>query len=162
MTGAHPRGVPYRNHRLALLHMLSELSDERSRIDAEIELVMGRLGAMPTHERRTWWRWVMVIAMVIVGFVALAWAPNVRAAKEARAHHDVGTIQFAADLNHFAKHPGCPTVEDLVDRGYLELSQTIQDPWQAPYRLRCEGDIARVSSAGPDGEHGTHDDIYYR
>lgn len=54
-------------------------------------------------------------------------------------------------------------LETLVEEGYLEASD-IQDPWEKTYRYRRSldgrgGFVAHLSSAGPDGIHGTDDDL---
>lgn len=54
-------------------------------------------------------------------------------------------------------------LKTLVDRGYLELSE-IEDPWGKRYRYRRSldgkgGFHVHLSSAGPDGNHGTDDDL---
>lgn len=53
--------------------------------------------------------------------------------------------------------PGSPV--DLVHAGLLERIGA--DPWGRPYRIECEGPLAaaHVASAGPDGVHGTSDDL---
>lgn len=54
-------------------------------------------------------------------------------------------------------------LETLVEEGYLDASD-IRDPWEKTYRYRVSldgrgGFLAHLSSAGPDGIHGTDDDL---
>lgn len=54
-------------------------------------------------------------------------------------------------------------LETLVEEGYLNTSD-IRDPWGKTYRYRVSldgqgGFYFHLSSAGPDGIHGTDDDL---
>ncbi|MEX2489124.1 MAG: type II secretion system protein GspG [Pseudomonadales bacterium] len=54
-------------------------------------------------------------------------------------------------------------LDTLVEQGYLD-SNDIEDPWGNTYRYRVSldgrgGYLAYLSSAGPDGVHGTDDDL---
>ena len=71
------------------------------------------------------------------------------------------TALAIATEDYRREHPGsCPgSPVDLVHAGLLERIGA--DPWGRPYRIDCEGPLApaHVRSAGPDGAHGTSDDL---
>lgn len=54
----------------------------------------------------------------------------------------------------------CPTVADAAKRSKTRTKTT--DPWHMPYRIACSEKSVRVASPGPDGKHGTADDIHYQ
>lgn len=54
----------------------------------------------------------------------------------------------------------CPTLDELVNRRELEADHA-SDPWGEPYDLRCTEHDVVVSSAGPDRQLGTADDIVH-
>lgn len=60
-----------------------------------------------------------------------------------------------------AKHPsmGCPSTEQLAEDGVIDSMSNLRDPWSRAYRIACEVDDVRVTSAGSDGSFDTSDDI---
>jgi hypothetical protein len=57
----------------------------------------------------------------------------------------------------------CPKgVDDLVSQKYIDKGAS-KDPWDKPFTYICPGandtDSADVTSAGPDKQEGTPDDI---
>lgn len=53
----------------------------------------------------------------------------------------------------------CPRTKDaLIDGGYLD-ARNFTDPWGTAISFRCSNDGQTVSSAGPDHELGTADDV---
>ena len=76
---------------------------------------------------------------------------RVKAARDA-------TAQFMMDNNS-----GCPKgIDDLVSQKYLDRNNA-KDPWGKDLTFKCPGtqdtDSADISSAGPDKQDGTPDDI---
>jgi len=41
----------------------------------------------------------------------------------------------------------------------IDRSSKTTDPWDQPYKIKCDGDETYVSSSGPDKKDGTADDI---
>ncbi len=53
----------------------------------------------------------------------------------------------------------CPSVDDLVRERFI-LPSRATDPWGEKYNVSCTGDgAAAVTSAGPDKQRGTADDV---
>lgn len=82
---------------------------------------------------------------------------------DCRAHStrtDAGTVAGAAEM-YVAESPGgaCPTVGLLVAHGFIGPSSSTTDCWGRPFAVECDGTDITVRSAGPDGQHGTKDDI---
>lgn len=76
---------------------------------------------------------------------------RVKAARDA-------TAQFMMDNSS-----GCPKgIDDLVSQKYLDRNNA-KDPWGKDFTFKCPGtndtDSADISSAGPDKQDGTADDI---
>jgi hypothetical protein len=82
--------------------------------------------------------------------------------RSARTHvsrTDARTVAGAAEM-YVAQHSSrCPTLDDLRREGYLAASTHVEDAWDTPFRIACEGEEVVVSSAGPDGQHDTGDDV---
>jgi hypothetical protein len=53
----------------------------------------------------------------------------------------------------------CPTIEQLVNERHLDPGQSTKDVWGRNFILECTKDEVYVTSLGPDGKRGTHDDI---
>ena len=72
------------------------------------------------------------------------------------------TIRQAMTLFR-AENPdaACPSMENLTEGPgpYLDSSMRIDDAWDIPFRLSCDGRDVHVVSAGPDGKFGNADDI---
>jgi hypothetical protein len=72
----------------------------------------------------------------------------------------VRTVASALD-RYWLEHDRCPaTKDDLVANGYLSARDLV-DPWGRRIVYWCSEDDSSVTSAGPDGEFGTEDDIRY-
>jgi hypothetical protein len=70
---------------------------------------------------------------------------------------DVATVRQTARA--FELNEGrCPSMEEVLSSAALDDEARTVDPWDTPFRLECS-DGPRVSSAGPDREFGTEDDI---
>lgn len=102
---------------------------------------------------------VVIIMALIAGAVAVAVIPRLGTAKEKTAQTDVQTIRSAVTLYLLEVGDGCPTMQDLLDESLLDSGKNSQDPWNGEYAIECEGDNVFVTSAGPDGQMGTEDDI---
>ena len=115
-----------------------------------------------------------LIALVVVGGVALMGVRNVRA-KIARCRIEAAqemTESFCCMVeNYMSDHRMSEPPKDL--RVLLEIDQNNNEPylaggerflydlWGNPYRLVCEGKRWRVVSNGPDGVPDTVDDISF-
>jgi hypothetical protein len=53
----------------------------------------------------------------------------------------------------------CATVQQLIDDKVLDKSTASRDPWDHEFKIECDGTEITVTSAGPDGELGTTDDV---
>ena len=83
---------------------------------------------------------------------------KVKIAKERIKEISQGVTTFMIDSNN-----SCPkSLDDLVAQKYLAKASS-KDPWGKEFIFHCPGtndtDSADISSAGPDRQEGTEDDI---
>lgn len=159
--------MPYRDAIAALEIKLRGLCEARRELDLSIKRTRRELRHHRRPQRRRSWRRVVVVggmmvltsAMVVV-FLALTLAVTCECCGSPRdsTGPTVQMIKRAAEL-HVARGGDCPTVDDLIDHGLLDEDQQTTDGWDQPLRIECRGGRVGVASAGPDGVHGTCDDI---
>jgi general secretion pathway protein G len=105
---------------------------------------------------------VLAIIALIAGGVGTAVFSQYKKAQVKIARQRVmavknGVSQYMIDNN------GCPKgIDDLIAQKYLDRGNA-KDPWGKDFTFRCPGtndpDNADISSAGPDKQDGTPDDI---
>ena len=98
---------------------------------------------------------VVVIMALIAGAVGVAVFPQWEKAQRKTAETDVSSIGTAVQLYRTDSPRDCPAVGDL------DLTNEPVDPWGTEYQVECEGSAITVSSAGPDTQPGTEDDIIH-
>ncbi len=103
---------------------------------------------------------VVIIMALIATAVGVAVLPSLEKSRINATRTDAQAIRGAV-VQYLAENPGedCPTVEDLVEEGYLDKGRRSTDAWDRDFQVECEGDNVVVVSAGPDGQFGTEDDI---
>lgn len=103
---------------------------------------------------------VVIIMALIAGGVAAAVLPQLARARITQTRSDALSVQSAAVM-YLAQEPGadCPTVDELVETSMLDRSRRVKDAWDRDFVIECEGNDILVSSAGPDGQMGTEDDV---
>jgi general secretion pathway protein G len=102
---------------------------------------------------------VVIIMALIATAVGVGVLPQLKKARIKQARTDCSTVQSAAVM-WIAENPGrCPTMEQLKSDGQINRSTNTKDPWDHDYIIECESDDVVVSSAGPDGQTGSEDDI---
>lgn len=153
--------MPYRDPIAALEIKLHALREARRELDLSIAETRRELRRHYGARRRSWSG--VVIALVLLtgsGLAAVApiFPPCNCAPREDTTYTATQTIKGAAEL-YVARSDECPIVDDLVDRGLLNGDQQLTDDWDHPFRIKCGPNRVYVSSAGPDGVHGTCDDI---
>lgn len=101
---------------------------------------------------------IVIIGIVAggVGFAALKQLDN---AKIKTTNSAIFTIKSATTLFVAQNNAECATVKDLIDDGILDSSQSTTDGWDREFQIECDGTEITVTSAGPDGEFGSEDDI---
>ena len=103
---------------------------------------------------------VLVVITLIALLSTAVGVPVMEHLKSSRvrlAGIDAATVRQAARA--FELDEGrCPSMEQLLSSAALDEEARTVDPWDTPFRLECS-DGPRVSSAGPDREFGTEDDI---
>lgn len=103
----------------------------------------------------------VMVVMVILGMIATAVGVNVierwQQARIREARTRAQTLQGVAVMYLLEGERDCPDVADL--RPLLDATRDHHDPWGADYRIACDGATVRVTSAGPDGDFDTDDDI---
>ncbi len=103
---------------------------------------------------------VAIIAMV-AGGVAVVAIPKMKEAQVASAKTGARVIRSAVSQWQLAENEygTCPTVSQLVQDKQLDAGQETNDPWGQAYVIECTEDDVIVSSAGPDKQTGSADDI---
>lgn len=113
----------------------------------------------------------LIEIMVVVGIIGLLVAvliPNVTGkmneARIASARVQIKNVEealVAYSMKHGGKYPDSlePLTEETEDEDAL-LQGGTEDPWGTPIQFEKRGKKRpRITSAGPDGEFGTEDDI---
>ncbi len=106
---------------------------------------------------------VLAIIALLAGGVGAAVFRSFRRAQIQTARLRVKAARDAVSQFMIDNSSACPHgVEDLINQKYLDRSNA-KDPWGKDLSLRCPGtndpDSADISSAGPDKQEGTPDDI---
>jgi type II secretory pathway pseudopilin PulG len=82
---------------------------------------------------------------------------------EELAMHDARQIASAVREWQRDADVGCPTLSLLRRQHRLDQNARLDDPWGNRFRVVCQGDSSAgaitVSTPGPDGAQGTHDDV---
>ena len=102
---------------------------------------------------------VVVLMAMIATAVGVAVYPQFAKAKIKQAKTDTKKIESAVELYFVNGGTNCPTVEALVESGELKKGTNTMDPWGQTYKIECQGDNVTVTSAGPDRNPGSEDDI---
>ncbi len=106
---------------------------------------------------------VLAIIALLAGGVGAAVFRSFRRAQVQTARLRVKAARDATSQFMIDNSSACPHgIEDLVNQKYLDRSNS-KDPWGKDLTLRCPGtndtDSADISSAGPDKQEGTPDDV---
>jgi general secretion pathway protein G len=101
---------------------------------------------------------VVIMALVATG-VGIAVIPQLQKAKIKQAESAVEIVRSAVQLYMATNNAECATMEQLIEDKAIDKSKATTDPWDRPYQIECDGTEVTVTSAGPDGEFGTEDDI---
>jgi general secretion pathway protein G len=106
---------------------------------------------------------VLAIIALITAGVGTVVFNSFKKAKISIAKQRVGAVHDAVVKYMIDNTSNCPKgIDDLVGQNYIDKSFA-KDPWDKPFTFRCPGtndtDAADVSSAGPDKQDGTADDI---
>ncbi len=102
---------------------------------------------------------VIIMALIATG-VAVAVMPQLERAKVRDTQTAVAAVRGAAEM-YLADSPGndCPSVDDLVEGGFLNSATRTTDAWDQAFSIECDGIDITVTSPGPDGQMGSEDDI---
>lgn len=100
---------------------------------------------------------VITLIALLSGAVGMSVMNHLNETKIKVAGLDAAAVRQAARV--FELNEGrCPTMDQLLDSEALDEEARTTDPWETPFRLECSGG-PRATSAGPDREFGTGDDI---
>jgi len=104
----------------------------------------------------------VMIVMVIMAMVAVAAGfavmPVYRRQQIQQAKTDAATIRQMV-VAYQIEFGSCPDVQALIDKQIMSASTTSKDPWGTPFEIACDDTEPLVTSAGPDKQLGTEDDI---
>jgi general secretion pathway protein G len=106
---------------------------------------------------------VLAIIALLAGGVGAAVFKNFRRAQVSSARLRVKAVRDATSQYMIDNSSNCPRgIDDLVSQKYLDRSNA-KDPWGKDFVFHCPGtndtDSADISSAGPDKQEGTPDDV---
>ena len=103
---------------------------------------------------------VVAIITLITGGVAVAAFGQWEDARRSTAATDAKAIREAVRTWWLTNDSAaCPSFDDLVESGTVDDDGRRRDPWGGPWRIQCtEGNVS-VTSAGPDRQPDTDDDI---
>jgi len=101
---------------------------------------------------------VVIMALVATG-VSIAVIPQLNKAKIKNAKAAVQTVRSAVGVYMATNNAECATVQQLIDDKVIDKSTSSKDPWEHEFKIECDGTEITVTSAGPDGEFGTADDV---
>lgn len=101
---------------------------------------------------------VLAIMAAVMGGVLAGIMPALKRSKINQAKMGGGTVQTYAIMYAEENRGDSPSVQQLVDQGFLQEQQA-QDPWNNAYAIEGDGNSLAVVSAGPDGTMGNDDDV---
>jgi hypothetical protein len=96
-----------------------------------------------------------------LGASSLWWAQSRGAGEDAEtaSRSNANQVQIAAQSFHSQHSEGCPTLSLLEEEHFLDRASREDDAWGNRFRVHCAGGEISVSSAGPDGQANSADDI---
>ncbi len=101
---------------------------------------------------------VVAIISLLMGGIGMVAFQRFTKAQLDTARNNAVQQQQLVEQYMLQKRGKCPkTWQDLKAAGVT--SKVVKDPWGNEFILKCEKGKVEVSSAGPDGEPGTEDDI---
>ena len=103
---------------------------------------------------------VVVIIGMVTGGIGLAAMNRLNDAKVKLTEAAVRKVRSAinAEMALSGRYE-CMNMDELVKAGSIDGSAKTTDEWGTDFRIECDGMDVAVSSAGPDQEFGTEDDI---
>ena len=102
---------------------------------------------------------VMVIMALVATAAGFAIIPQITKARIKQTSADAKAVASAAEL-YMSENDECPNVETLITEKILDKDKNVKDAWGNEFTIECDEDGATVSSAGPDEQMGSEDDIH--
>jgi len=104
---------------------------------------------------------VLAIIALITSATALAlfkFIPEARIKATIESARQLRTAVAAYKMDHSSDE--CPTIELLVQASFIDQASKTTDAWDKPFVIECtENGAINVTSAGPDKQLGSADDI---
>jgi general secretion pathway protein G len=101
---------------------------------------------------------VVIMALIATG-VGIAVIPQLQKAKVQDTQAGVEAVRSAVSLYIATNNAECATMDQLIEDKVIDKSKSTTDSWDHPFRIECDGTEINVTSAGPDGQFDTEDDI---
>lgn len=101
---------------------------------------------------------VVIMALVATG-VGIAVIPQLQKAKIQQTKGAVQTVRSAVALYRATNNADCATMDQLLQDKAIDKSTSTKDSWDNDFRIECDGTDITVTSAGPDKEFETEDDV---
>jgi general secretion pathway protein G len=103
---------------------------------------------------------VITIMGFIAGAVAISVVHQMNRAKNEMTHVNAKSLQTIAEnwrLDHSTEE--CPTLERLLKDRLVNRGTKLEDAWNTPFIIECDGEDTNILSMGPDRKLHTEDDI---
>jgi general secretion pathway protein G len=101
---------------------------------------------------------VVIMALIATG-VGIAVIPQLQKAKIQDTQAGVEAVRSAVSLYIATNNAECATMDQLIEDKVIDKSKSTTDAWDREFRIQCDGTEIEVTSAGPDGEFDSEDDI---
>jgi general secretion pathway protein G len=101
---------------------------------------------------------VVIMALIATG-VGIAVIPQLQKAKINDTEAAVESVRTAVQLYIATNNAECATMAQLVEDKVIDKNKAQTDAWDHEFRIECDGTEINVTSAGPDGQFDTEDDI---
>lgn len=101
---------------------------------------------------------VVIMALIATG-VGVAVIPQLEKAKIQETQAAVQAVRSAVTIYRATNNADCATIDQLIEDKVLDKTKATTDAWDRDFRIECDGTEINVTSAGPDGQFDTEDDI---
>lgn len=110
---------------------------------------------------------VVAILGILAGVAVVSLKGRVGTANITAARDGIRSIGLAIDVYETDNGVYPPSLQSLISKGnepnwhgpYLKDGKAAKDPWGNDFAYSLQGDNYKLSSAGPDGQQGSADDI---
>jgi general secretion pathway protein G len=157
---------PYSTNPLHILALLGTLDHDAAQSSARPHARLHAVRARRAQRRLAQQGMTLIEIMIVVVIMALvatgvgiAVIPQLQKAKVQNTKGAVQTVRSAVALYMATNNADCATMEQLLQDKAIDKSTSTRDAWDMDFRIECDGTEVTVTSAGPDKEFETADDV---